>query len=56
MSYIKISDPAIMDLAGIHQIINVVNQHSDYLNVLEINLDQTLIQSGWMTTLLLHMM
>ena len=34
MSYIKISDPAIMDLAGMHQIINVVNQHSDYLNVL----------------------
>jgi hypothetical protein len=34
MSYIKVSDPAIMDLAGMHQIINVVNQHSDYLNVL----------------------
>lgn len=34
MSYIKISDPAIMDLAGMHQIINVVNQHTDYLNVL----------------------
>ena len=34
MSYVKISDPAIMDLAGIQQIISVVNQHSDYLNVL----------------------
>jgi hypothetical protein len=34
MSYVKISDPAIIDLAGIQQIINVVNQHSDYLNVL----------------------
>ena len=34
MAYVKISDPAIMDLAGIQQIINVVNQHSDYLNVL----------------------
>lgn len=34
MSYIKISDASIMDLAGIQQIINVVNQHSDYLNAL----------------------
>jgi len=34
MAYVKISDPAIMDLSGIQQIINVVNQHSDYLNVL----------------------
>lgn len=34
MSYVKVSDPAIIDLAGIQQIISVVNQHSDYLNVL----------------------
>ena len=34
MAYVKISDPAIMDLSGIQQIINVVNQHSDYLNAL----------------------
>jgi hypothetical protein len=34
MSYVKISDPAIIDLAGVQQIISVVNQHSDYLNVL----------------------
>ena len=34
MAYVKISDPAIIDLAGIQQIINVINQHSDYLNVL----------------------
>ena len=34
MSYVKISDPAILDLAGVQQIINVVNQHSDYLNAL----------------------
>jgi hypothetical protein len=34
MAYVKISDPAIIDLAGVQQIINVVNQHSDYLNVL----------------------
>jgi hypothetical protein len=29
MSYIKISDPNIIDLAAWHQVINVVNQHSD---------------------------
>jgi len=34
MSYIKISDPSIIDLSGVQQIINVVNQHSDYLNAL----------------------
>jgi len=34
MSYVKISDPAIIDLAGMQQIISVINQHSDYLNVL----------------------
>ena len=34
MAYVKISDPAIIYLAGIQQIISVVNQHSDYLNVL----------------------
>lgn len=34
MSYVKISDPAIIDLAGVQQIISVVNQHSDLLNTL----------------------
>lgn len=29
MSFIKINDPAIIDLAAWHQIIQVVNQHSD---------------------------
>jgi hypothetical protein len=29
MAYIKISDPNIIDLAAWHQVINVVNQHSD---------------------------
>jgi hypothetical protein len=29
MPYIKISDPNIIDLAAWHQVINVVNQHSD---------------------------
>lgn len=46
MSYVKISDPAIMDLAGIQQIISVVNQHSDLLNVL-INRFGTIITPDW---------
>jgi hypothetical protein len=46
MSYVKISDPAIMDLAGMQQIINVINQHSDYLNVL-INRFGTVITPTW---------
>ena len=29
MPYIKISDPNIIDLAAWHQVINVINQHSD---------------------------
>jgi hypothetical protein len=29
MAYIKISDPNIIDLAAWHQVINVINQHSD---------------------------
>ena len=29
MAYVKISDPTIIDLAAWHQVINVVNQHSD---------------------------
>lgn len=46
MSYVKISDPAIMDLSGIQQIINVVNQHSDYLNVL-INRFGVILTPDW---------
>lgn len=46
MSYVKISDPAIIDLAGIQQIISVVNQHSDYLNVL-INRFGTIVTPDW---------
>ena len=37
MTYIKISDPNIIDLNAIHNIINVVNQHSDTLNTLTNN-------------------
>jgi hypothetical protein len=46
MSYVKISDPAIIDLAGIQQIISVVNQHSDLLNVL-VNRFGTVITPEW---------
>lgn len=34
MPYIKISDPNIIDLAAWHQVINVVNQHSESIDVL----------------------
>ena len=37
MAYVKISDPNIIDLNAIHNIINVVNQHSDTLNTLTNN-------------------
>lgn len=37
MAYIKISDPNIIDLPTIHQIINVVNQHSDNISSLTNN-------------------
>ena len=32
MPYVKISDPNIIDLAAWHQLINVVNQHSDSIS------------------------
>ena len=34
MPYIKISDPLVIDISAWHQVVNVVNQHSDTLNVL----------------------
>ena len=37
MPYIKISDPKIIDLPTVHQIINVVNQHSDNISALTNN-------------------
>ena len=37
MGYVKISDPNIIDLNAVHNIINVVNQHSDTLNILTNN-------------------
>ena len=37
MSYIKISDPNIIDLAAWHQVINVINQHSDSITAITNN-------------------
>jgi len=34
MSYIKISDPSIVDLSSWHQVIAVVNQHSDTIDAM----------------------
>ena len=41
MAYVKISDPKIIDLSTIHQIINVVNQHSDNITALTSNFGST---------------
>ena len=43
MAYIKISDPNIIDLAAWHQVINVVNQHSDSLDAITNNGSSTSI-------------
>lgn len=37
MAYVKISDPKIIDLPTVHQIINVVNQHSDNISAITNN-------------------
>jgi len=37
MAYVKISDPKIIDLPTIHQIVNVVNQHSDNISAITNN-------------------
>lgn len=37
MPYVKISDPNIIDLSAWHQVINVINQHSDSINALTNN-------------------
>lgn len=38
MPYVKISDPNVIDLAAWHQVINVVNQHSDSISSITNNL------------------
>lgn len=42
MPYVKISDPQVIDLAAWHQIINVVNQHSDSISSITNNLGGSL--------------
>lgn len=42
MPYVKISDPQVIDLAAWHQVINVVNQHSDSISSITNNLGGTL--------------
>jgi len=37
MAFVKISDPNIIDLAAWHQVINVVNQHTDSINAITNN-------------------
>lgn len=37
MPFVKISDPNIIDLAAWHQVINVVNQHTDSINAITNN-------------------
>lgn len=37
MPFVKISDPKIIDLAAWHQVINVVNQHTDSINAITNN-------------------
>lgn len=37
MPYVKISDPSTIDLASWHQVVNVVNQHSDSINAITNN-------------------
>lgn len=38
MPYVKISDPNVIDLAAWHQVINVINQHSDSISSITNNL------------------
>lgn len=37
MAYVKISDPSIIDLSAWHQVINVINQHSDTIDAITNN-------------------
>ena len=48
MAYIKISDPNIIDLAAWHQVINVINQHSDSITSITNNFGaQGTGQTSW---------
>lgn len=41
MPYVKISDPQVIDLAAWHQVLNVVNQHSDSISSITNNMGGT---------------
>jgi len=47
MAYIKISDPNIVDLSAWHQVIAVVNQHSDSITAITNNFGASSIGSNW---------
>jgi hypothetical protein len=47
MPYVKISDPNVIDLAAWHQVINVVNQHSDSISSITANLGDSLDTIDW---------
>lgn len=46
MAYVKISDPAIIDIAAWHQLIQVVNQHSDAIAAISNNFGSSLSVTG----------
>lgn len=50
MAYVKISDPKIIDLSTVHQIINVVNQHSDNITALTNNFGSVYTGSAGITS------
>jgi len=54
MAYIKISDPSIIDLSAWHQVINVVNQHSDSIDSITNNFGTTSSTPDWNSADLVH--
>lgn len=47
MAYVKISDPKIIDLSAWHQVINVVNQHSDSIDAITNNFGNSSVTPDW---------
>lgn len=54
MAYIQISDPNIIDLAAWHQVINVVNQHSDSIDAITNNFGQNTV-TDWAADQIAHL-
>jgi hypothetical protein len=50
MAYVKISDPSIIDLSAWHQVINVVNQHSDSIDAITNNFGVGSTTPDWNAT------